>query len=97
MSFKNIIRVFTGTSLSHVKLPLGRWKLHNDKQTILKIKYATEDNCGFSYYNCKNTIYPQDNNELANNELDNNELDNNEYVYMMGYESVHSESTHKHI
>jgi hypothetical protein len=26
--------------------PLGRWGLHNAKQTSLKIKYANEDNCG---------------------------------------------------
>ena len=27
---------------------LGRWNIHNHKETILKIKYANEDNCGIS-------------------------------------------------
>ena len=25
---------------------MGRWNIHNYTQTILKIKYANEDNCG---------------------------------------------------
>jgi len=65
--------------LLHVKLPLGRWNIHSYSETMLKIKYATEDNCGVSYHNCKNIIHTK-----------NNELDyDNEYIYMMGYESVH--------
>jgi len=27
---------------------LGRWAIHNHKQTVLKIKHANEDNCGVS-------------------------------------------------
>ena len=30
------------------KSPLGRWTVHNSRETALKIKYATEDNCGIS-------------------------------------------------
>ena len=53
---------------------LGRWNSHDHKQTILKIKYANEDNCGVSG-NSKNT---------------NVELDDIEYIYVMGYETVHN-------
>lgn len=27
---------------------LGRWTIHNYKETTLKIKYTNEDNCGIS-------------------------------------------------
>jgi hypothetical protein len=64
--------------LPHVEAPLGRWRIHNYKETSLKIKYANEDNCSSSYHNHKNT--PQ-NKDLVNNE---------KYVFMMGYESVHT-------
>ena len=80
MNFTSIIRVFNGIYLSHVKLPLGRWNIHSYRETMLKIKYATEDNCGVSYNNCKNITQIQKNNE--------SDYDN-EYIYMMGYESVH--------
>jgi len=30
------------------KTPLGRWNIHNYKETTLKIDYANEDNCGIS-------------------------------------------------
>lgn len=78
MNFRSIIGgIFKGVSLSQVKTPLGRWNIHNHSQTILKIKYANEDNCGISYNNHKNIIQQ------------NNQLDDNEYIYMMGYESLH--------
>ena len=73
----NVHRCIKGASLSHVKVPLGRWNIHNYKETMLKIKYATEDNCGVFY---KNTTQIQKKNELDYD---------NEYIYMMGYESVH--------
>ena len=81
MNFRSIIGFLKGTSLSQVKIPLGRWNIHNSRETTLKIKYATEDNCGFSYTNYKN-ITPT----FEYNDLD---LDYNTYIYMMGYESVH--------
>ncbi len=80
MNFKNIIGFFKRTSLSHDKTHLGRWNIHNYKETILKIKYATEDNCGITYHNCQNIPQTQQNNEL---------YDDNKYIYMMGYESAH--------
>ena len=80
MNFRSIIGMFKGTSLSHVKTPLGRWNIHNHRETMLKIKYATEDNCGISYHNCQNITQIQENNDLD---------DDNKYIYMMGYESVH--------
>jgi hypothetical protein len=61
-------------------MPLGRWNIHNYRETNLKIKYATEDNCGFSYHNSKNIPQLQE----------NTELEYNTYIYMMGYESVHN-------
>ena len=45
---------------------------------MIKIKYANEDNCSSSYHNHKNTP--------KNKEL----VDNEKYVYMMGFESVHT-------
>ena len=43
MNFTSIINVF-----KHSKTPLGRWNIHNYKETTLKIDYANEDNCGIS-------------------------------------------------
>ena len=42
-SITNFINVF-----KHRKTPLGRWNIHNYKETTLKIDYANEDNCGIS-------------------------------------------------
>lgn len=75
MFFRRIISDFN--YLSYVKTPLGRWTIHNHSQTILKIKYANEDNCGLSYYNNKKITQLDENNDL-------------EYMYMMGYESFHN-------
>ena len=79
MNFRSILGIFKGTSVSHVKPPLGRWNIHNYRETMLKLKYATEDNCGISYHDYKNTTQLQKNNELHHD---------NPYIYMMGYESV---------
>ena len=65
----------------HVVAPLGRWKIHNYKETTLKIKYANEDNCSSSYHNYKNIKQIPKNKELNDNE---------KYVFMMGYELVHT-------
>ena len=48
MNAKRIIELFKRVSLKHVKTPLGRWNIHNYKETTLKIKYANEYNCGVS-------------------------------------------------
>jgi hypothetical protein len=36
------------TMFKTIKVPLGRWNIHNYRETTLKIKYANEDNCGIS-------------------------------------------------
>jgi len=82
MNFKNITEILKRTtSLSYVKTPLGRWNIHNYGETILKIKYANEDNCGISCRNYKNITQQQEKNELDD--------DDTNYIFMMGYESVH--------
>lgn len=80
MKFKSIIQICKSISFSHLKMPLGRWNIHNHIQTMLKVKYATEDNCGISYSNSKNITQIQKNNELD---------DDKNYIYMMGFESSH--------
>lgn len=76
MIIKNIIRIFKN-SASTIKTPLGRWNIHNYKETSLKIKYANEDNCGVS---CNNNI----------KNIDIVKSEDEEYIYAMGYESVHN-------
>ena len=82
MNFRSIIGIFKGKSLSHVKTPLGRWNIHNHRETMLKIKYATEDNCGISGNNFKNIVQIQK----------NNQVDDNQLIYSMGYESLPTKS-----
>jgi hypothetical protein len=60
-----------------VKTPLGRWNIHNNTQTKLKIQYANEDNCGTSGNYSEYTEQIKETQEL-------DEL----YVYMMGSESL---------
>jgi hypothetical protein len=81
MNSTRILDIFKRIYLTQVNVPLGRWKIHNHRQTNLKIKYANEDNCGISGINYRNTTQKQKNNELD---------DDNEYIYIMGYESVHN-------
>lgn len=83
MNAKRIIDLFKHIGLIHVNPPLGRWNIHNYKQTALKIKYANEDNCGISWNYNKNTTKIQQNNEYNQNQ----DIDNI-YIYMMGCESV---------
>ena len=47
-SINNFINIF-----KQGKTPLGRWNIHNYKETTLKIDYANEDNCGISSKNQK--------------------------------------------
>jgi hypothetical protein len=83
MNAIRILDIFKRIYFTHVNQPLGRWSNHNYKQTLLKIKYANEDNCGISgisgnnYNNYKNT-----------RQIQKNEFDDNEYIYIMGYEST---------
>ena len=48
MKFITIIEMLKLASTSHVSQPLGRWNINNYSQSMLKLKYATEDNCGIS-------------------------------------------------
>ena len=81
MNATRILDIFKRTSLTNIKPPLGRWKIHNNTETTLKIKYANEDNCGISGMNYTDTPQKQK----------NNQLDDDEYImYNMGYESVHN-------
>lgn len=82
MNIKSIIEIFKLVSLPHAKTPMGRWNIHNNRKTALKIKYATEDNCFQNYKGIMQTqMQEEENNELARDD---------EYMYMMGYESVHA-------
>ena len=81
MNASRILTMFKQTFLTHVKAaPLGRWNIHNHRETTLKIKYANEDNCGISGNNYKNTLQI----------LENVEFDDDQYIYSMGYESAHN-------
>lgn len=80
MNPTRILDIFKRVCFTQANVPLGRWKIHNYRQTGLKIKYANEDNCGISGINYTNIKQKQR----------NNELDDNEYIYIMGYESVHN-------
>jgi len=52
----NVLKALKHPYFAQVKTPLGRWNIHNHKQTTLKIKYANEDNCGTcGEYNEKKT------------------------------------------
>ena len=76
MNLNHISEIFKRLSSSQVKTPLGRW--NNTRETALKIRYATEDNCGISSMNYVNEI--QKTKELN---------DDKKFMYMMGYESSH--------
>jgi hypothetical protein len=76
-STRRILNLFKRIYFAPLAQPLGRWNNNNYAQTALKIKYATEDNCGISGNDYKNT--PQ---------MQKKELDDNQYIYMMGYESA---------
>jgi len=81
MNVRRILDIFKHVSLAHIKAPLGRWNIHNHRETVLKIKYANEDNCGISGNNYKNTRQIQK----------NNDFDDKQYIYVMGYDSLPDE------
>ena len=55
MNAKRILDIFKRMYFTPVNQPLGRWNINNNyKQTMLKIKYANEDNCGISGNKYKN-------------------------------------------
>jgi len=75
MNPKHIIDVLRIAFHRQAKTPLGRWNIHSDAQTKLKIKYANEDNCGVSSSNYSGEIKEsQESEEL--------------YMYMLGSESL---------
>ncbi len=78
MNVRSIIGMFKNASLIHTKPVLGRWNIHNYRQTALKIKYANEDNCGISFYNYTNQ-----------KQTKTTDMDDTNYMYIMGYESAH--------
>lgn len=81
MNSRRILDILKHVSfIKNKSLSLGRWNIHNHRETVLKIKYANEDNCGISGNNSKNTTKIQR----------NNVIDDNQYIYMMGYESTHN-------
>jgi hypothetical protein len=80
MNTTSIINSFKRVFTPHVKTRLGRWNIHNYSETTLKIKYATEDNCGVYSRN-----YQENDISAGQVEL----YDDKKYIYMMGYESVH--------
>ena len=83
MNSLRILNIFKHPYSPHIKVNLGRWNIHNDSETNLKIKYANEDNCGLSSNN-------NNNNKNIKQVYKNNELyDDKEYIYMMGYEPTH--------
>ncbi len=45
---RRILDVVKHGIVTQKKPILGRWNMHNERETILKIKYANEDNCGIS-------------------------------------------------
>jgi hypothetical protein len=92
MHFKSIREIFKRVSLSDVKTPLGRWNINNYRETSLKIKYATEDNCGISCHNYKNKMQMQPMQPMQPNELEDETL----YIYMMDYEPVDQQTLIKY-
>ncbi len=72
MKARRILDIFKSLYFKPDK-KLGRWTNHTYKQTVLKIKYANEDNCGIS----------------GNNYIIKDNLQDNDYIYIMGYETVH--------
>ena len=77
MNVKHIINVLRIAYHAPIKTPLGRWNIHNNTQTKLKIQYANEDKCGTSGNYSEYTEQIKETQEL-------DEL----YVYMMGTESL---------
>jgi len=83
MNPKHIIHSLKIAYHTSVKIPLGRWNIHNHKQTKLKIKYANQDNCGVSNNYSEYTGEIKENNEF-NQKQESEEL----YMYMIGSESL---------
>ena len=80
MNARPVFDIIKHVFMAHNKPPtLGRWNIHNNRETMLKIKYANEDNCGISGNSSKDTT------KIQKNDV----LNDNQYIYMMGYESIH--------
>lgn len=76
MSIKGITRMFKGESLTQLKPILGRWNTNNLRESMIKNKHATEDNCFMSCNNYQDTI-----------KIHCNTQEDHKYIFMMGYES----------
>lgn len=92
MPIGHIIYVLKTAIRGPVRTPLGRWSVDNHRQTMLKIQYANEDNCG----SCGDSnIDSNDNNSNNDNNNQGNRVfdtanDDEVYLYMMGVETVPS-------
>ena len=96
----NIIKTFKHFLFHRAKLPLGRWNIHNHKETTIKIQYANEDNCGVCHsqniIKTPNPIRFYQKETKHRNILKtktkpaNDAFDDNKYLFMMGFESVHT-------
>ncbi len=76
------LRFINGKTLQSVKPVLGRWTIHDSKETSLKVKYANEDNCGVCCNNfSEHVLHKNTDKKVANND---------DFIYAMGYESVHN-------
>jgi len=81
MNARHIISLFTSAFRAQIQPPLGRWNVHSHKQTMLKIQYANEDNCG--------TCGDSNSNHIETKHERNQDFDeDDQYVYMMGLETV---------
>jgi len=76
MPIGHIIYVLKTAIRGPVRTPLGRWSIDNHRQTMLKIQYANEDNCG----SCGDSNI--DNNQ--GNRVFDAANDDEVYLYMMG-------------
>jgi hypothetical protein len=85
------LRFVKGETLRFIKPLLGRWTIHNSKETSLKIKYANEDNCGVCCNNYNGLITHTPGNIKFAKSLNTTVTQNDDdFIYAMGYESVHN-------
>ena len=85
MNATRIIDVLKRAYLPHIKPLLGRWNIHNHSETALKIKYATEDNCGISFHNYKNTIQIEEIQQPKPKKYDSDDEEIIDELYINGF------------
>jgi len=76
------LRFINGKTSRFIKPVLGRWTIHDSKETSLKVKYANEDNCGACCNNFSENVLQKNTDKKVEN--------NDDFIYAMGYESVHN-------